>query len=311
MAHDRGIRLLTYNVKMLPEVVKLFERPILRPGGFWEHPPHAFRDRERAATLAQSITAMNPAWDLICLQELFSGSVQRTFERALAADYRCIGRLGGSRFPRLGHSGLFLATRLPILEHRFEPYRLAGGTDRLCDKGVLHVVLDAKERWPETPYLHVFATHAQAWPEHVATRLRQLSQAREFLTRRLREAGPDDRHAAVLCGDFNVIAEHPEAVQPTEEYHLLRRVLGRARDLYRELHPSRHGSTWDSVENPHMTGDPPGKLERLDYVFALDSVDHFGPSLRRLVCRHAEVLKLRDGIRHLSDHFALETLLET
>ncbi len=310
MSDARGIRLLTYNVKMLPDLAKLFERPRLRPGGFWEHPPHGFGDAARAAALAEAMSAMEPGWDLICLQELFPGALRRTFERALSPRYRCVGPLGGFRFPRIGHSGLFLASRLPILEHHFEPFAVAGGTDRLCDKGVVHLVLDASSRWPEAPFLHVFATHMQAWPEHGATRLKQLEQARRFLLRRLGAARTDERHAAILCGDLNVIGEAGVPPRPTEEYHLLRRIFGHARDLYRELHPSRYGHTWDSSENPHMTGDPPGKWERLDYVFALDALEGLEAKLRRLGCRHAEVLMLRDGSRHLSDHFALETELE-
>ncbi len=310
MADRRGIRLLTYNVKMLPDVAKLFERPRLRWGGFWEHPPYGFADTARAEALARTIVAADPGWDLVCLQELFSEGVRRTFERALSPAYRCIGPHGGLRFPRLGNSGLFLATRLPVIDHRFEPFAVAGGSDRLCEKGVVHVVLDASTRWPEAPYLHVFAMHTQAWPEHEATRRLQLAQARSFLARRLRELGPDERHAAVICGDLNVIAEAGEPPRPTHEYHLLHRILGHARDLYRELHPTRHGHTWDSSQNPHMTGDPPGKWERLDYVFALDAVEGPFAKLRRLACRRAEVLMFRDGARHLSDHFALEAELD-
>jgi endonuclease/exonuclease/phosphatase family metal-dependent hydrolase len=310
MSESRGIRLLTYNVKMLPDVVKLFERPRLRRGGFWEHAPFGFRDAERATALARAMGAMEPGWDLICLQELFPSTVRRAFERALCPRYHCVGPLGGFRFPRIGHSGLFLASRLPILEHHFEPFAVAGGADRLCDKGVLHIVLDASSRWPESPFLHVFATHMQAWPEHEATRKRQLAQAREFLLRRLRAARPDERHAAILCGDLNVIGESGMPPRPTAEYHLLHSILGHARDLYRELHPERHGHTWDSSANPHMTGDPPGKWERLDYVFALDAIEGLGAGLRRVSCRHAEVLMLRDGARHLSDHFALEAELD-
>jgi endonuclease/exonuclease/phosphatase family metal-dependent hydrolase len=310
MSRTSGIRLLTYNVKMLPEVVKLFERPRLRPGGFWEHPPHGIRDAERAIALGRAMGEAAPGWDVICLQELFSGVVRGTFERALSREYRCLWPIGGPRFPRFVHSGLFFATRLPVLEHHFDPYRFAGGTDRFCDKGMLHVVLDTSGRWPEVPFLHVFATHMQAWPEYGAARRRQLEQARAYVERRLREAKTDERHAAILCGDLNVVGEIGEPPRPTEEYHLLRKLLGKARDLYRERHPEKSGSTWDSSENPHMTGDPPGKWERLDYVFALDGLEGLERPLRRLACPHADVLRLRDGHHHLSDHFALETELE-
>jgi endonuclease/exonuclease/phosphatase family metal-dependent hydrolase len=261
--------------------------------------------------LARTMGRADPGWDVICLQELFSGTVRRTFEQVLApSGYRCIGPVSGPRFPRFVHSGLFFATRLPVLEHHFDPYRVSGGTDRFCEKGMLHVVLDSSARWPEVPRLHVFATHMQAWPEYGVARRRQFEQARAFVGRRLREAEFDEHHAAILCGDLNVVGEEGEPPRPTEEYHLLRKLLGKARDLYRERHPELSGSTWDSSENPHMTGDPPGKWERLDYVFALDALEGLGKPLRRLVCAHADVLRLQDGQRHLSDHFALETELE-
>jgi endonuclease/exonuclease/phosphatase family metal-dependent hydrolase len=153
---------------------------------------------------------------------------------------------------------------------------------------------------------------------HPATRRRQLLQLRWMMRKRLSRVRDPRRHAVIVCGDFNVIAEtvrrDGSVAGSRPEYAVLCDLLsgpkGRVRDLYRELNPLMHGATWNPFENPKMVRG--SKLhKRLDYVFAVDSLPHADPQkppleFRKLVCKSALVLPFRTGDGgNLSDHFGI------
>src|SRR5690606_17454908 len=116
----------------------------------------------------------------------------------------------GSRL--LASSGLFVASRLPLVDRSFTPYAHASGSERFARKGILHVRLGGPGGGIE-----LFATHLQAHPEGAAVRRKQLAQARAFVERRV---GIECAHPILLGGDLNVIGEHPGG--PTEEYREMR-----------------------------------------------------------------------------------------
>src|SRR5690606_5146685 len=253
------MKLLTYNVKLLPVGAKLFEPPFLRPWGFWERGPGGVPDHARTSAIG-ALVAAGP-WDVVCLSEVFDASRRKQLEEALRPTHRCLGRLGAWR---LADSGLFFASRLPILTHRFHRFSAASGADRLAAKGIVHAVLDGSRKDPRVPFVHVFATHLQAFEDGAVARAQQLAEARGLITRCLADASSEEGHAAVLLGDLNIPGEHSLSLAPTPEHRAMCELFDGARDLFRELRPARAGCTWDGVQNFFMTGNR--DVERLDYV---------------------------------------------
>jgi hypothetical protein len=280
---------LIYNVKFLPSLGRLLERPFLRTRGFWEMGRELRSDEARARILAEHLTR-DPRFDVIVLCELFATHARRTFGAAFAKlGYHVATCPPG--YSLLASSGLFVASRLPILGRAFSPYSAASGSDRLARKGILHVRLGAPER-----ALDLFATHLQAGPEAFVARRAQLAHARAFIDARVEAGSP---HPILLGGDLNVIGERAGA--PTAEYEAMREIFRGFTDVHHLLTGGSPHPTWDPRENAHMIGARYAELERLDYLLIR------GDDAARALVEDASVDVLRfehEGLP-LSDHYAL------
>jgi endonuclease/exonuclease/phosphatase family metal-dependent hydrolase len=282
-------RVLIYNVKFLPPLGRLLEPPLLRSRGFWELGKALRSDEVRARILAEHLTG-DPRFDVIVLCELFASHARQTF---------------GAAFERLGYhvatcppkgglfasSGLFVASRLPILEREFSPYDTASGSDRFARKGILHVKLGPPER-----AFDLFATHLQAHPEGFVARSAQLAHARSFIDRRVdaRTSSP-----TLIGGDMNVIGETGD--RPTPEYQAMREIFHDFTDLHHLLSGGRPHPTWDPRENAQMIGTRYVDLERLDYLWLRS-----GDAARGFhVDAAVDVLRFEHEGLPLSDHYAL------
>ncbi|MCA9666404.1 MAG: sphingomyelin phosphodiesterase [Myxococcales bacterium] len=253
------LRVLSYNVGMLPP----------RPG-------RTKAELRRAAEICNRILDADPGYDIVCLQELFSGRL-RTFVSHLLRPlfpYRLL-KSGDGRTLNLD-SGLFIASRLPLLGTPiFEQFNAARSWDRLADKGVIATLV---ERDAEHAPLVLCNTHLQSdyrsVGEHAEIRADQLSQIARFVPYAARW-GRELSGALVsvlLVGDFNVVAERDGS--PTAEYETMRRMLGRPRDVYRALNDDG-GITWDPPNNDAIPdGDSETDLlvQRLDYALMFDEV---------------------------------------
>lgn len=84
--------------------------------------------------------------DVVCLQEVFSAAAQNALIEALDKSFPFIvcdaqvNRLRGNRC--FLSSGLFLASRYPVLAADFQRYSVAAGIDKLACKGVLMAKVD-------------------------------------------------------------------------------------------------------------------------------------------------------------------------
>jgi endonuclease/exonuclease/phosphatase family metal-dependent hydrolase len=291
MAETR-LGVLSYNVKMLPGPF----------GGGAE-------DLGRAQRIAHAIATTRPAWDVVCLQEVFDEDARDLFARALADTYpyRITRAGGGDVFQE--DSGLFFASRHPILGHFFRPFSDASGTDGLANKGIFGARLDIAR-----VNALVFNTHLQSSISAHRVRKRQLDEAHAFIRSAMTRSGSSfGPPLAIACGDFNVVGEHGAGI-PTDEYTSMLSCLGAPRDLYRELHPraTMPGYTWDGSTN-RMIPRRDRDRHRLDYVFAWDRFperhdDHDAPPEVRpldLETISVERFETADPMRCLSDHFAV------
>lgn len=293
-----SLRLLSYNVKMLPAVARWLSPPLLRPRGWWEAESP---DLRRCLRIAQRLVAEGP--DIICLQEVFAKRAELQLSKTLReGGYHVAPVPGGWRSPdwrwggedwgwlRPGSSGLLIASRRPFEELAFERYECAARDDALAAKGFVGFRLPLGQR-----SLRIVNTHLQAHRPYAEVRGRQLEQLRRWLE------GQRSATSTLVLGDLNTIAE--TAGVPTGEYKRMRSIFGSARDLFRQHHPDalhNPGFTWDGMQN-RMTGD--ALQERLDYAFSFGDAE-------AVRCNSAKVLPLDHKGRHLSDHFAVDLRIE-
>lgn len=279
--HSR-VRVLTFNVRMLP----------------------FFSARERAHRIANAIKSRRPAYDVVCLQEVFCRHARQIFVDELREDFPFIDEAAGGDRWRF-NSGLFTASRFRPLSRSFESFGLGGifGGDFLAEKGVvaLELALDDTDADPPAR-VQLFHTHVQSLDTYRGTRHAQLQRVSRFIHRILHQRQATHRTAALLLGDLNVAgATEPKAGSNTEYGDLLG-ALGQPRDVFREANP----------RDPGLTHPATGPLKRLDYVLAFDRyrVGEATAPLRKWSIAQARVNPHGEPGVRLSDHLALEAELE-
>jgi endonuclease/exonuclease/phosphatase family metal-dependent hydrolase len=290
------IKLLTYNVKMLPGVAGA-----------------GSGDLNRAAAITNAVGAMDP--DIICLQEVFDEDARDVFVQNLRPRYPHQVPKSSTTDLSPEDSGLFFASKLPIKWHGFEEFEDAepGTFDAASDKGIFGARIDVSARLQAIKYLHVFNTHLQATEAYHATRAKQLTQARHFMVKVLTGVHDTAHAGAVLVGDLNILAEVliAEALHPTAEYRSMVSRLGYPRDLYRDLHDCEPGYTWDPVFNEMIPRNDKDR-QRIDYALAFDEIpagddNARPPPIGRFECSHVAIVRFgATPATCLSDHFGVE-----
>lgn len=311
------LSVLTYNVKLLPAHVKIGVRPRGIPRGFYETGLRGLKDEDRVTRLIKRLCTGE--WDIVCLQEVYQEGARKRLADAFAAEGYNLVAHASDRDLFHEDSGLFLASKLPIVWHRFEEFAASAGSDTWSDKGVLCARIDASSRFGKVPHeLYFFGTHLQSSNVHWPVRQLQLLQLQRFVRTCIGSPKPNAA-AAILAGDFNVAAEAQVLgstnLAPTAAYRSMLELLDYPRDAYRQAHAAKPGVTRDASVNYTMTRDVESQVERIDYVFSFDAVpeshsEAVGNRLLSLHCKEASVLPFESddddgGTRHLSDHFGV------
>jgi endonuclease/exonuclease/phosphatase family metal-dependent hydrolase len=236
-------------------------------------------NEQRAAVVTERI----PDFDIVALQEVFSGAnLDQITQGTAGGHWSLAGPEGGSIFDSPGSSGLLLLVRRSLARHldgtvgpvvRPFAYQLAfahamdvyaekSGNDALSRKGftldVVHFGALADE------WIYVVNTHTQADPGNEAIRASQLQQVSAFLA-----GHADARHPVLFMGDFNVPGGTPE-------HDAMLATLG-AKDLFQLVRPNEEGVTYDSERNAyalHWNGDDPPLRQRLDYLLVRQGTDY-------------------------------------
>ncbi len=302
---NQALRLLTFNVKMLAGIAGKGDKDIAR-----------------ARDIISAITSVQPAYDVVCLQEVFDEDAREVFDNGLKAVFPF-------RVPRVDagdmlqqDSGLFFASRYPIKDNgrawAFEEFedKAIATADYWADKGIFGARLDLSARVPGLT-LGMFQTHLQAdyfLGDYEDVRRGQLRQIRRFVRKVLRRVNRPQDTIALLAGDFNVVGEIEAgtALQPAREYLRMLALLGYVSDVFREKHPCEPGYTWDAEQNTLIPA-PDGDRQRLDYILAYDTIPprEDGADIRVVACREARVQTFgRSRTQHLSDHFVVEVMVE-
>ncbi len=133
---------------------------------------------------------VNEGYQVVCLNEVLyepaRNAVADIFEEA---GYHLI-RQSGVDYGAVQDSGLFLASKLPIIYKNFEDYtdwKVSIYFDQFANKGILGALLDLSSlNNNQDLYLYAFTTHMHSDPDHPDIRAKQLGQAKRFISSMIR-----------------------------------------------------------------------------------------------------------------------------
>lgn len=300
------LRLMTFNVQLLPVIAGLFEGTVSVPqfliGLF---PKGAHDSIERAEAVAADLLAI-PAPErphVIGLNEVFSEDGRKVLLKRLAPVWPHVvesvheGDLEED-------AGLMVFSRIP-----FQPlpdggdraelfYTTDAGDDSWASKAAVLVQVDLPAERTTLVFTHLQASYLGD-DQHRGVREAQLRELVDWLDGFF-DHDPGKWANLVVAGDLNV---RGDPAMTTDEWF----------DVFdRPGHPfgDRFTDTWIEMRPPGATTDhdpgltnrdrSTGERRRLDYLCRVKPVDH-----PQVVAHHARV-----GHRHVSDHFALEGLFQ-
>ncbi|XP_030357119.1 sphingomyelin phosphodiesterase 5-like [Strigops habroptila] len=184
----------------MPEVERpMMETPLMEP----PEPP----EPELPPPLSESFP---PDADILCLQEVFDAAAATCLRRRLGRVFPHIisevgtGGLCRGRLRLLG-SGLFLASRFPVLAAAFHSFPNGAREDAMADKGLLLVQVLLGSARHRRVVGYIGCTHLQAPAGDGAVREAQLTLALRWLQQFQQEQEQSGDVVAfdVLCGDLN------------------------------------------------------------------------------------------------------------
>ncbi|XP_051576163.1 sphingomyelin phosphodiesterase 5 [Myxocyprinus asiaticus] len=180
------------------------------------HPPRALRTLFRDSDVPMEVSALfPPTVDIVCLEEVFDKRAAFKLMRALGPLYgHVIYDVGVYAFQPPGtcssfkffNSGLFVASRFPVIEARYNCFPNGCGEDALAAKGLLSLKVEIGLQKGDKKMVGYFnCTHLHAPEGHGGIRFEQLN----MLTKWINEFQAGTKKADemvmfdVLCGDFN------------------------------------------------------------------------------------------------------------
>ena len=178
LSHAEDIRLLTWNVFMIPK------------------PINFTRQKERTALIGKAL--LESDYDIILLQEAFIGRFRKYISHLIKEKYPYQDHLAKSR--RILHflnSGLYIASRYPFEVLGWHYFNECTHSDCLSSKGVLLVEVTT----PQGKKVQIAMSHMQAWDDKKAIEARknQIDEIKTLLDTYARPNVPQ-----ILAGDLNI-----------------------------------------------------------------------------------------------------------
>ncbi|XP_007241132.3 sphingomyelin phosphodiesterase 5 [Astyanax mexicanus] len=180
------------------------------------NPPRALRTLGKAGDSPLDVSTLFPAnVDIVCLEEVFDKRAAAKLTEALGSVfghilydvgvYACqpCGTCSSFKF---FNSGLFLASRFPVLDAQYHCFPNGRGEDALAAKGLLSVKVQIGLDKGERRMVGYFnCTHLHAPEEDGAIRCEQLDMVTQWISEFQTTTRQQDDLVVfdVLCGDFN------------------------------------------------------------------------------------------------------------
>ncbi|MCC6143152.1 MAG: endonuclease/exonuclease/phosphatase family protein [Candidatus Hydrogenedentes bacterium] len=163
-------------------------------------------DTNLARALSEVLRKLDPAPDVILLQEIWSVAARDILKESLRETWPHAAhapevRLGDIAFQP---SGLLLLSRHPLSDFRYHRFTQAIGLEFAANKGILGARLDIAGR-----PVAIFTTHLEAGNrQDPAVRASQLSECSAFMAEYTKA---DPQTLPILAGDFNIRSTEPDA----------------------------------------------------------------------------------------------------
>ncbi|KAI4891933.1 hypothetical protein NFI96_021904 [Prochilodus magdalenae] len=179
-------------------------------------PPRALRTLGKGGDSPLEVSMLFPAnVDIVCLEEVFDKRAAKKLTEALGpvfshvlydvGVYAC-QPCGACTSFKFFNSGLFLASRFPVMEAQYHCFPNGRGEDALAAKGLLCVKVDVGLQKGEKKMVGFFnCTHLHAPERDGAIRCEQLDMMTQWISEfQTMTQQPDEMVVFdVLCGDFN------------------------------------------------------------------------------------------------------------
>ncbi|KAJ8354386.1 hypothetical protein SKAU_G00219530 [Synaphobranchus kaupii] len=179
------------------------------------HPPRALETLGSGDEIPWEVTTLFPAnVDMVCLEEVFDKRAALKLTEALGPLFgHILYDVGVYAFQMPGccsafkffNSGLFLASRYPVLEAQYHCFPNSKGEDSLAAKGLLAVKVLIGQNQSQNVVGYFNCTHLHAPEGEGAIRCEQLNMVTKWITEFQARTKKSDEMVAfdVLCGDFN------------------------------------------------------------------------------------------------------------
>ena len=263
-ACNKELTLYSHNVFFLPSIARMVTSGL----------EALSKDQLRASWICDKI--ISQSYDIVCLQEMFrNASTDVLTTRLKAAGYHVKARFNESMI--LTHSGLFFASRHPILYSDFYEFQHAtfGTSDYFARKGVGCAVIDLGCEKTAA----VFFTHTQAEEVGAPERQAQLQRCIVWICNKLKQLQRRglislQNTAVILAGDLNVNGKPLDDTDSRD-------------DVTNDSFNSEFESMLHSMMRPHdlltySLGEDAAALvetsddSRLDYIFSWKLCDGTG-----------------------------------
>ncbi|KAJ3232907.1 hypothetical protein HDU81_002594 [Chytriomyces hyalinus] len=284
--NSNTLRLLTQNCQLLLVVGEWPVMPISAP--------------ERARLLAEKL--LERRCDIVGLNEVFLKEPTAILKKAFEANgYNVLASIPATNswYPSIRvNSGLFLASKLPILSHGFFEYSQSSGMDQFSRKGVLVAELDQKSTGRAGRLFVAISHHQSEGSDEVMTAQFRAAGGfvEEFVLSRVSTDSELSDSVVLYFGDMNVA----DSDTPKLYTSLLESLSAQTEDLYKTCNPT------DDKGFTFPANDP---KQRLDYFFALREFRSrkgvaVGPSQKAESVR-VDRLVVEGPSVELSDHLGL------
>ena len=190
----QSLHVISYNTLLMPEFITLRNK----------HRPSS----ERVDEIADKLIEKNA--DLISLQEVFNAQSARQLAKRLSeAGYYIVRHL--SPRPWTLNSGLFIASKFPIHNPKFQSHSVLFGHDKMASKGVLAVDIKIGDDVITLANTHLNGGGSFKGLSSYHARMIQSHQMSQFLQQR-------GQNAQIVTGDMNVSAIDEGNFEP--EYYI-------------------------------------------------------------------------------------------
>jgi len=276
-----SLKILSWNIQMLPRGIN--------------HNGKAKRAKIIAEQLKYS------PYDVVVFQELFYRRSRRIIAKELQSEFPAQTNVLNKKSIALKtNGGVMIFSRHPIKEVREIRFNDRSGPDRLSRKGAMLAEIEVKGK-----PIHVIGTHLQAFGMQ-ETMYSQYQQLYDELLKAYSKNGIPQ----LICGDFNTIKTLPKNIPDNLPKNFEQRIA-----KYETMLQTLKASDGELDGEQQYTMDRPNNdlcKKRKEFRLQLDYF-LFRPMTSNLTIakRRVQIIRYpwRNGNKDLSDHFALEAVV--